>query len=187
MNELISRHTTQWFHRVNRDELSPAISLHEILTQVLGFIEARKLSITIAESTFRKNMCEFLCMYYVSQKQQVSWRGPLSAKPRPRGWTDKHEQQWENYLRFAHFSSEYWNTLWDNTPEALWESRVNGWRNHFEYIVMHYIVVQPSKIDMPIDRNSNAPQATNAYDAYDGYDDECVGSVGGGGSDEERY
>ncbi len=177
INELISRHTTQWFHRINRDEVSPAISLLEITTRILEFMDARKLSLTVSEETFRKYMCEFLCTYYIAQKRQISWRGPLTAKPRPRGWTDKHEQQWEDYLRFTHFSSDYWNAFWDYTPEALWESRVPGWRDHLEYIVMHYVVVQPHKIELPVDSNAYTGDAYEEDGAY----------VGSAGSDEERY
>ncbi len=160
LDRLISRHTTQWFHRVNMDELSPAISLNEISTRLLEFMEARKLGLTVTQGEFRRNLCEFLCTYYIANKRGTTWRGPLSQAPRPRGWTSQHEQQWEDYLRFEHFSADFWSAFWDYTPEALWESRSPGWRDNLEHVVLHYIVVQPGKIDLYLDRSSDCEESS---------------------------
>lgn len=148
LNALISRHTTQWFHRVNMDELSPAISLQEITTRILNSIEGWKMSITVSRTEFRKNLCEFLCTYYISKKRDVAWRGPFSEAPRPRGWKSHHETDWYEYLRHEHFSTDFWESFWDYTPEAIWESRTSGWRDCVEYVILHYIVVQPQRIDI---------------------------------------
>ncbi len=102
--------------------------------------------LTVSERQFRTNMCEFICTYYIARKRQISWRGPLGEKPRPRGWTSSHERAWEDYLRWEHFSNEFWDSFWSRVVEGLWESRVSGWRDCFEYVVLHYIQVQPNKI-----------------------------------------
>jgi hypothetical protein len=154
INALISRHTTQWFHRVNLDELSPAIYLQEITTRILQFIEFRKLQLNISTKEFRLNLCEFLCTYYVAKKRDLPWSGPNSQQYRPRGWCARYENEWQEYIRHNHFTSEFWYCFWESTPEALWESRVPGWRDALELIVPHYLAVQPSKIDLHLDLDS---------------------------------
>jgi hypothetical protein len=146
INTLVSRHVTQWFHRVQRDEMSPALSLVDISTRILQYIQSRKLSLIVSEKEFRRNVCEFICTYYVAKKRDVPWRGPLSELPRPVGWSTEHEDQWLEWLRMHVLSSEFWNCFWDSTPESIWEYRVGGWRDAMEFVVQHYIVVQPDKI-----------------------------------------
>ena len=148
LNALISRHTTQWFHRVQNDEISPALAIREIASYFLQCLKQRKLSLTISETSFRRYICEFICTYYVAHKRGTDWNGPTSEQPRPRGWTQRHQQEWEEYLHFFHFSPEFWYGFWAQFPEALWETRILRWRDAFEYVVLHYINVQPDTINM---------------------------------------
>lgn len=166
INTLISRHTTQWFHRTNLDDLSPALSLQELSTRLLQFIEFRKLHLVIGPKEFRINLCEFLCTYYVAKKRDLPWSGPHSQLHRPRGWTNRYENEWQEYLRLQHFTSEFWHCFWESTPEALWESRVPGWREALEVIISHYIGVQPAKIDVHLD-SDNEVEDSQSYSEED--------------------
>jgi hypothetical protein len=150
INALISRHTTQWFHRVDRDEMSPALSIQEFCNNLLEYLECKKLSLTISEKQFRHNMCEFLCTYYIAKKRNIGWRGPLGEAPRPRGWNSKHEQEWEEYLAYEIFHIEFWSNFWDRMYESLWESRTPDWRLYIQNVIQHYLVVQPDKIETPL-------------------------------------
>lgn len=158
INILVSRHVTQWFHRIHRDEMSPALSLVEISQRILDYLKSRKLSLTIQEGAFRRNVCEFLCMYYVAKKRDVPWRGPLSEMPRPPGWSFEHEEQWVEWLRTHVLSSEFWNCFWECTPESIWEYRVGGWRDALEFVVQHYVAVQPEKIALECDEEPGSEE-----------------------------
>jgi hypothetical protein len=147
IQQLISRHTTQWFHRVGWDESSPALLVSEVSSCILDYIAAKRLSLTIPERTFRNHMCEFLCTYYIANKKGVPWRGPLSRQSRPTGWTHQHEMEWKEYLTYHLFSNEFWNTFWSRFPEAVWEAKAPYWRESFPWVVLHYIHVQPDKIE----------------------------------------
>jgi hypothetical protein len=161
---LISRHTTQWFHRVNLDDYSPALSLQEISARLLQFFEHRKLNLTISPKQFRLYLCEFVCTYYVAKKRDLPWRGPNSQLYRPRGWCARHETEWHEYLHYKHFTSEFWHCFWECTQEALWESRVPGWREALELIIPHYIAVQPAKIDVHLDSESEVEEGGSEED-----------------------
>jgi predicted NAD/FAD-binding protein len=146
LKRLISQHTTNWFHRVQSDEMSAAISLHNINSAFLNYLECQKLDLTISKNEFRKNLSEFLCTYYVAKKQNIDWNGPLSPVIRPQGWTNHHEQEWNDYLRHEHLSYEFWGNFWQRFPEATWETSVSGWRDAYEYIVSKYILVKPNAV-----------------------------------------
>jgi hypothetical protein len=155
INTLVSRHTTQWFHLVSSDEMSPALSIQEFSTHILEYIQCKKLSLTIPEQQFRHNMCEFLCTYYIAQKRSIGWRGPLGEASRPRGWTIKHENEWQEYLSFEIFHEEFWSHFWDRMCEAMWESRMPDWRLYIQNIIQHYISVKPDRIDTPLGQSSD--------------------------------
>jgi hypothetical protein len=150
INLLISRHPTQWFHRMHRDEMSPALSVQEFCNNLLEYLACKKLSLTISEKQFRHNMCEFLCTYYIAKKRNIDWRGPLTDASRPRAWTAKHEQEWQEYLSTEIFSMEFWNYFWDRMHECIWESRTPDWRIHIQNVILHYIVVKPDKLESPL-------------------------------------
>ena len=143
----ISRYTTQWFHHIGWDEASPALMMSQISTRILAYITAKRLSLTIPERAFRNYMCEFLCTYFVASRKNVPWRGPISKQVRPAGWTQQHEVEWNEYVTFHLFSSEFWNSFWASFPEASWEAKVPNWRDSVPWVVLHYIHVQPEKIE----------------------------------------
>ena len=153
-NQLVSRHITQWFHRVGMDELSPALTLLDFNQRILEYIEYRKLSLAIPIPLFRKHMCQFICTYYRANKQNTTWRGPLSEQVRPRGWTTTHEMEWMEYLQHHHFTSECWFNFWHAIPEGIWESRTPRWRDAIQHVMIHYINVNPSAIEFAEDSDS---------------------------------
>ncbi len=146
-NQLVSRHITQWFHRVGTDELSPASTVLEVNRRILEYIKHRNLNLAIPRQLFCKHMCEFVCTFYKACKQNGIWKGPLSKPARPRGWTPLHETEWIDYLQYHHFSSEFWANFWNAIPEGMWETRTPRWRDAFQYILLHYIQVNPAAIE----------------------------------------
>ncbi len=173
LNYLVSRHTTRWFQTIRSDELSPAHSARIFCDEFLDYLDSCKLSLTCGERELRRNICEFICTYYVSRKRRIGMRGPFSAPPRPVGWTAKHETEWSDYLHYSYFSSDFWDRFWNNIPEALWEYKTPGWRGAISAIVTHYVAVQPHKIDSQLDA-SMLTTDMNDTGAYVGY----VGSAG---------
>jgi hypothetical protein len=145
--QLVSRHTTQWFQRVGVDEVSPALMISDVSSRLLHYIASRNLFLNVPERDFRKYMCEFLCTSYIAHKRNVEWRGPLSKPYRPPGWTQQQELEWQEYLTHEFFSSEFWIHFWSHIPEAFWESKVPNWRNHIQWVLLHYINVQSDKMD----------------------------------------
>ena len=146
MSELLSRHTTQWFH-YGKDEISPAIMMADVSKSFLEYITFKKLSLTISERQFRHNMCEFLCTIYVANKKNELWRGPFSKLNRPVGWTRQNELEWEEYLSHEYFSHDFWFSFWKRFPEVSWEVKVPYWREFFQCVVLHYINLQANKIE----------------------------------------
>jgi hypothetical protein len=146
-NQLVSRHITQWFHRVGIDELSPSLTILDFNQRILEYVDYRKLSIAISKQAFRNNMCQFICTYYKANKQDATWRGPLSKQVRPRGWTPSHETEWIEYLQYHHFTSEFWSNFWNAIPEGIWETRTPHWREAVQHVVLHYIHVHPKAIE----------------------------------------
>jgi hypothetical protein len=127
------------------------------------YIEYRKLSLAIPKHVFCKHMCEFICTVYRSCKQNATWQGPLSKPVRPRGWTATHELEWIEHLQYHHFSSEFWSNFWNAIPEGIWESRTPRWRDTIQYIVLHYITVNPAAIDF-LDDGSDSDDTV--YEEY---------------------
>ncbi len=164
-NQLVSRHVTQWFHRVGIDELSPALTFLDFNQRMLDYLEYRKLGLIIPTHVFRKNMCQFICTFYRAEKQGASWCGPSSEQVRPRGWTAVHEMEWIEHLQYQHFSSEFWFNFWNAIPEAIWETRTPRWREAIQHVVLHYINVIPSAIGFADDGSDSED---TVYEEYQG-------------------
>lgn len=157
LRDLINQHVNQWFRRVGNDEWSPALTIKEFSDRFLEYLKWKKLSLACRESEFRKNMCEFICTAYVAKKQDTTWTGPLSEPMRPSGWTQRHENEWEEYLSIYVFTDEVWAGFWSYIPETLWESRVPDWRFQIQMIVFHYVQVNPSKIESFVEDAGSIP------------------------------
>jgi hypothetical protein len=162
-NQLVSRHVTHWFHHVGIDELSPALTILDFNQRILEYLEYRKLSLAVSKQMFRKYMCEFICTFYRSNKQNETWRGPLSKQVRPRGWTPMHETEWLEHLQYHHFSGEFWYNFWNAIPEGIWETRTPGWRDAVQHVVLHYVNVNPAAIDFSDDGSDSEDTVYEEY------------------------
>ncbi len=138
------------------DDFSPAHTIRLFCDYLLDYIDMCKLSLTCGEREFRIHMCEFICTYYVSRKRHIGMRGPFSYAPRPSGWTAKHENEWQDYSNYTYFSSDFWDRFWYNIPEAIWEYKTPGWRGAISSVILHYIAVQPHKIDSTLEMTNTS-------------------------------
>lgn len=140
-NQMLSSHVTKWFHHERQDSVIPAESILQFNNEFLRQMKRLHVNLWCSEKEFRKNMCEALCTLYISNKRNTNWKGPLSMQKRPHGWTPHHETEWIDYIRDRLFTPEIWHLIWCHVPYANWESAVPDWRNVFEYIAIHYLIV----------------------------------------------
>ncbi len=138
-NRELSRSVTNWFHTIKYDSFSPEVTITMFSDEFLELCRRLKLHLSCSHKEFRKNMCEAICVMYIAHRQDKSWTGPNSSPPRPSKWTPQHEMVWKDLLTQKYFTYEAWQYLWDQIPQAQWESNVPRWRTTFELIAIHYI------------------------------------------------
>lgn len=144
--QAVNRSVTQWFHTPKRDSISPAETIAFWNDKFLEGVAYRKFQLAISEREFRAAMCEALCTMFMAKKKQGTWRGPVSEMPRPEGWTDAHETEWKDLLRSKYFAYDFFELLWSQVEQAMWETAVPEWRTAFELIALHYIAVDPELV-----------------------------------------
>jgi hypothetical protein len=148
---MLSEHVNKWLHHQRVDNTTPAETILQFNNLFLKQVQRLGLHLWCPEAQFRKNMCEALCTLYIAERQGTTWKGPLSAPKRPYGWTVQKERDWEDYMRNRLFTYELWQLVWCQIPQAYWETTCPYWREHFEHIATHYLMVHPDMLDETIE------------------------------------
>ena len=144
LDDAISYHTTEWFHRACEGDDSPALTLRNMSNSFLRYLAETRLKLAVPEETFRKFMCEAVCTMYISAKQGTQWQGPNSIMSRPSGWSYLNEIAWREYLSYMYFGSEFWTDFWNEVGDSTaWEYVIPNWRCDMERILPHYIFCNP--------------------------------------------
>jgi hypothetical protein len=143
----INRHINFWFHNPKRDSIAPDETIMKFCDLFLERLKALKFSLSLSEQTFRRNMCEAICVMYEAKKRDIGWRGPLGERPRPEWWTSKHEAEWMDNLTTNYLNYEFFEPIWGRVEEGLWEAVLPDWRSTFELIVVKYVAVRLDLIE----------------------------------------
>jgi hypothetical protein len=144
---LLSDHVNRWFSSDRVDGPPPVDSILQFNNEFLRHVKRLRVHLWCSEKEFRRYMCEALCTIYVASKQKTTWKGPLSAPKRPYGWTPTHETDWMDYVRNRLFTDDLWRAIWCHVPNENWEHAVPDWRDHFEFIATHYLMVHPDVLE----------------------------------------
>ncbi len=143
----IERNINFWFHTPKRDSIAPDETIIKFCDLFLEYLHMHKFTLCIPERTFRLYMCEAICRMYEAKKRDMQWIGPLSEKPRPEWWNAKYEFEWKDNLTINYLNSDFFESIWKQIEEGLWEAILPNWRTSFEHIVIQYVSVRPDLID----------------------------------------
>lgn len=144
--QAVNNSVTQWFQFPKRDSISPAETVMNWNDLFLESIARQKFDLVCSELEFRRLMCEALCTMYLAKKRNTVWRGPISVRHRPQGWTSAHEMEWKDILQSKYFTIDFFEKIWERFEKAIWENAISDWRTQFEIICLHYIQVKPELI-----------------------------------------
>ncbi len=130
---------TRWFHQSHfgSEQGSPNETLFDVATEFLEALKRRQLGLDVPESSFRRSLCEALCvmrMYGVD-----GWTTPLRHTVYPHEWTQELNAMWTTWLTGRFLTPLFWQNFWGRIPVRRWEAKLDGWRQQMELILPMYI------------------------------------------------
>ena len=132
MRRQMSRQITTWFHEEGVDE-----TLFEVAQDFLEILPRRGLNLEVPEKSFRRSLCEAICvMRYSGVRSLASSKRHVYY---PEEWTAELETLWQTWLSDTIFTSAFWHNFWSRHLAQPWEYEMAGWRGVFEELMPTYV------------------------------------------------
>lgn len=132
MRREMSRKITTWFHEEGVDE-----TLFEVAHDFLDILPRRGLNLEVPEKSFRRSLCEAICvMRYSGVRSLASSKRHVYY---PEEWTAELETLWQTWLSDNIFTQAFWHNFWSRHLVQPWEYEMAGWRSVFEELMPTYV------------------------------------------------
>jgi hypothetical protein len=134
----------RWFHGGGVDRLvgtphtgAPDETLFDVATEFLSALDRHGLGLDVPESSFRRSLCQALCVMRMYGIDGWSW--PVRRSIYPQEWNKDLETMWSTWLYGRVLTPLFWTNIWGRIPVRGWEAEMDGWRQQMELIMPIYI------------------------------------------------
>lgn len=131
---------TDWFHRPDAMDISPAITVATISDVFIDFLYHYRFNLPMPENKFRITLCDYICTSYHAHKTGKQIVGPNTYPKLPSDWTYSMHQTWIDYISHEYFTDDFWNDFWENIPisQQLTES-LPHWKENMQALLIYYV------------------------------------------------